>query len=130
MDLNQISIIGFLGKDAEVSSTSNQTPVTKFSLATNKTWKDDNGNTQSRTQWHSIVGFGKWPANLAPYLVKGAHVFVQGELITRKYEKTIEVSAGKKNIEVKVEQLAVEIRPESISLLDRRSDANEDGSPA
>jgi single-strand DNA-binding protein len=124
MDLNQISIIGYLGSDAKTSSTAGGTQVTKFSVATNKSWKDDNtGEWKSKSQWHNVVGYGDWPASLASRLIKGAHVFVQGELITREYERTVEVTAGKKNVEAKVMQLAVEIRPDRISLLDRKPDS-------
>jgi single stranded DNA-binding protein len=123
MDLNQISIIGYLGGDAKTSSTNGGTQVTKFSVATNKSWKDDNsGDWKSKSQWHNIVGYGDWPASLAARLVKGAHVFVQGELVTREYERTVEVTVGKKKVEAKVMQLAVEIRPDKISLLDRKPD--------
>jgi single-strand DNA-binding protein len=56
MDLNQISIIGYLGGDAKTSSTNGGTQVTKFSVATNKSWKDDNsGDWKSKSQWHNIV---------------------------------------------------------------------------
>jgi single-strand DNA-binding protein len=122
MDLNQISLLGYVGSDARVSSTTNGTQVTSFSVAVNKNWTDENGTRQSKTQWVNVTGYGKWPATIASRLVKGAHIFVQGELMTREYLKTIEVAFGKKKVEAQVKQLSVEIRPESILLLDRRPD--------
>ncbi|MGH9436515.1 MAG: single-stranded DNA-binding protein [Terriglobia bacterium] len=124
MNLNQLSIIGFTGKDASTNYLANGTPVTKFSVATKKSWKDENGAWKEKTQWHNVVAFGKGFAQLADRLVKGAHVFVQGELITREYERTIEVPAGKgKKIEHKIRQLVVEIKADTIRPLDR-SDSN------
>ena len=55
MNLNQLSIIAFLGKDAETKSLPNGTPVVKFSAATKRSWKDDNNEWQEKTQWHQVV---------------------------------------------------------------------------
>ncbi len=55
MNLNQLSIIGFLGKDAEQKSLPNGTSVVKFSVATKRSWKDTNDEWQERTQWHQVV---------------------------------------------------------------------------
>ena len=52
MNLNQLSIIAFLGKDAETKFLPNGTPVVKFSAATKRSWKDDNNEWQEKTQWH------------------------------------------------------------------------------
>jgi len=71
MNLNQLSIIGFVGKNAETKSLPNGTPVTKFSVATKKSWKDENDAWQQKTQWHNVVAFGKSFAQSADRLVKG-----------------------------------------------------------
>jgi single stranded DNA-binding protein len=55
MNLNQLSIIGFLGKDVEKKALPNGTPVVKFSVATKRSWKDDNNEWQEKTQWHQVV---------------------------------------------------------------------------
>jgi single-strand DNA-binding protein len=120
MNLNQLSIIGFVGKNAETKYLPNGTPVTKFSVATRRSWKDENDTWQEKTQWHNVVAFGKSFAQLADRLVKGAHVFVQGELTTREYDRTIKVSTGKgKSIEHTIQQLAVELKADTIRTLDR-----------
>jgi len=120
MNLNQLSIIGFVGKNAETKSLPNGTPVTKFSVATKRSWKDENDTWQEKTQWHNVVAFGKSFAQLADRLVKGAHVFVQGELTTREYDRTINVPTGKgKSIEHTIQQLVVELKAETIRTLDR-----------
>ena len=56
MNLNQLSIIGFLGKDAENKALPNGTPVVKFSVAAKRSWKDNNDEWQERTQWHHCGG--------------------------------------------------------------------------
>ena len=121
MNLNQLSIIGFLGKDAEQKSLQNGTSVVKFSVATKRSWKDTNDEWQERTQWHQVVGFGDGFAKLAERLAKGAHVFVQGELTTREYDRTIKVPNGKKVIEHQMKQLVVELKADTIRILDRSS---------
>ena len=120
MNLNQLSIIGFIGKDAETKYLPNGTPVTKFSVATKKSWKDENNEWKEKTQWHNVVAFGKGFEQLADRLVKGAHVFVQGELTTREYDRTIKVSTGKgKSIEHTIQQTIVELKADTIRMLDR-----------
>jgi single-strand DNA-binding protein len=82
--LNQVHLIGRLGKDAELSHTQGGTAVTKFSLATDRRWKDASGEWKEETDWHELV---QWKAeNVAPYLVKGAQVYVEGRLQTRSWE--------------------------------------------
>jgi single-strand DNA-binding protein len=122
MNFNQLTTIGFIGKNAETNQLANGTPVTKFSVATTRAWKDDKGEWKTRTQWHNVVAFGQGFAQLAPRLSKGAHVFVQGELTTREYELTIQVSSGKKTIEHVIQLLVVELKAETVRLLDRASE--------
>jgi single-strand DNA-binding protein len=129
MNLNQLMIIGFIGKQAETKYLPNGTPVVKFSVATKKSWKDDNDVWRDKTQWHPVVAFGKGFEQMTPRLVKGAHVFVQGELSTREYERTIQVPNGKKTIEHVIQQLMVELKADTIRLLDR-SPANAEPSDA
>ena len=84
-DLNRIVLLGHLGADATQKSST--APVT-FNLATTSRWKDNAGERQSRTEWHTIVVFnnlGKYAARLK----KGDRVYVEGELRTNKYEKTV-----------------------------------------
>jgi single-strand DNA-binding protein len=130
VNLNQLSIIAFLGKDAETKFLPNGTPVVKFSAATKRSWKDDNNEWQEKTQWHQVVGFGDGFAKLAERLVKGTHVFVQGELTTREYDRTIKVPNGKKVIEHVMKQLVVELKADTIRILDRSSNGERDAAEA
>jgi single-strand DNA-binding protein len=127
MNLNQLTIIGFMGRNAETKELPNGTAVTKFSVATTRSWKDDKGEWKNKTQWHNIFACGRRFAQLAPLLAKGAHVFVQGELSTREYERTIGIPNGKKSIEHVIQQLAVELKADTIRILDRtgNSEASE-----
>jgi single-strand DNA-binding protein len=129
MNLNQLTIIGFIGCNAETKQLPNGSVVIKFSVATTKKWKDDKGEWKEKTQWHAVVGFGQGFAHLAPRLLKGAHVLMQGELTTREYDRTITVPAGKKSVEHVIQQLAVELKADTIRILDR-SGSSESSEPA
>ena len=126
MNLNQLSIIGFVGQSAETKSLPNGTPVTKFSVATKRAWTDENGTWQHRTQWHNVVAFGTTFAQMSDRLVKGAHLFVQGELTTREYDRTIAVPVGDgRTVEHTIPQLVVELKADTIRLMDRSIGARE-----
>lgn len=130
MNLNQLTIIGFIGKNAETKNLPNGTPVLKFSVATKKSWKDENNEWKDRTQWHNVVAFGKGFEQMTDRLIKGAHVFVQGELSTREYNRSIQVPTGKKTIEHVVPQLVVELKADTVRLLDRTSSNGEQNDAA
>jgi single-strand DNA-binding protein len=119
MNLNQLTIIGFIGRNAETKQLPNDTAVTRFSVATTKSWKDDKGEWNERTQWHNALAYGQGFAQMALRLVKGTHVFVQGELSTRQYERMITVPNGQKSIQHVIQQLAVELKADTIRILDR-----------
>ena len=87
MYLNRITLIGFLGGDAE-KKVSNAMNIAVFSLATKMSWKNDAGTWESRTEWHRCVGFGKL-ADFAGTLVKGAHVAIEGELRSHNYQREV-----------------------------------------
>ena len=130
MNYNQLTIIGYLGKNAETKQLPNGTPVTKFSVATTRSWKNDKGEWTDKTQWHTVVAYGRGFAQVVPRLTKGAHVFVQGELTTREYDRTIQVPSGKKTIEHVVQQLAVELKADTIRLLERTSNSGTSEAPS
>ena len=81
---NKVTLIGFLGSDAEVRTNDNRS-FTTLSLATKSSYKKD-GKYISHTEWHRCVVFGKL-SEFAGTLKKGAHVQVEGELRSREYEK-------------------------------------------
>ena len=83
--VNKVILIGHLGRDAETAYTASQVAVTKFSVATNRRWKDQQtGEWKEETDWSRVV---LWRGeNVAPYLTKGKQVYVEGRLQTRSYD--------------------------------------------
>ncbi len=84
---NRLSLIGFSGKEPEQKTTKNGTAYTVFSLATKTSWKNENDEWESRTEWHRIVVWSKKLVEFALELPKGAHLQVEGELRSYEYEK-------------------------------------------
>ncbi len=81
---NRISLIGFVGNDAQTKNTQNGT-VASFSVATKFSWRTPQGGYDSRTEWHRCTVWGKL-AEFAGKLAKGDHVLVEGELRYREYK--------------------------------------------
>lgn len=83
--VNKVILIGRLGRDAETAYTASQVAVTKFSVATNRRWKDQqSGEWKEETNWTNVV---LWRGeNVAPYLTKGTQLYVEGRIQTRSYE--------------------------------------------
>ncbi|HYC55470.1 MAG TPA: single-stranded DNA-binding protein [Candidatus Binatia bacterium] len=83
--LNKVMILGNLGQDPELRNTSGGKAVTTLRVATNESWMDASGQRQERTEWHSVVVWGRQAENCKQYLSKGRSVFVEGRLQTRKW---------------------------------------------
>jgi len=85
--VNKVILIGNLGKDPEVRSMQNGGKVVNLSIATSETWRDKNsGERQEKTEWHRVVIFNEKLGEVAEkYLKKGAKVYVEGALQTRKW---------------------------------------------
>ena len=86
MSLNKCMIIGNLGRDPEMRYTSTQQAVTQFSVATNRNFRDQQGEWQSETEWFRVVVWGDQGERVAEYLRKGHKVYVEGRLQTRQWE--------------------------------------------
>ena len=86
--LNKVLLIGRLGANPEIKQMVNGKNVARFSLATSQTWKDKNtGEKKEKTEWHRIVVFNEGLVNLVQqYLKKGAQIYVEGQLSTRKWK--------------------------------------------
>jgi single-strand DNA-binding protein len=87
MYINRLTIMGFLGNDAEKKSTASGKTFTQFSIATKSSWKDEKGEWQSITEWHRAIVWGEKLAEFAATLKKGAHVHVEGQIRSREFEK-------------------------------------------
>lgn len=85
--VNKVILIGNLGQDPEVRYTPNGSAVCNLSLATTETWKDrDSGDRQEKTEWHRLVFFGRLAEIVGEYLRKGASIYAEGRLQTRKWQ--------------------------------------------
>ncbi len=83
--VNKVLLIGHLGRDAETKFTPAGAAVTRFSVATNRRWKDQqSGEWKEQTDWTNVSVWRK--ENLANYLVKGTQVYVEGRIQTRSYD--------------------------------------------
>ena len=84
--VNKVFLLGNLGRDPEVRSTSSGQPVANFSVATSRKWKDRDGQLQEQTEWHNVVCFGRQAEVAGQYLTKGKQVFVEGRIQTRSWD--------------------------------------------
>ncbi|MGH9397927.1 MAG: single-stranded DNA-binding protein, partial [Terriglobia bacterium] len=114
MYYNITILVGYLGSDAEQRETKSGAKYTVLSLATKRSWKNAQGEYESRTYWHRAVAWNRL-AEFAATLKKGMHVQLVGQLRTRVYEK--ECGNHKKFI---VKQHVCEIALQTIPKLDRR----------
>ena len=84
--VNKAIIVGNLGADPETREAGNST-VCNFRVATNESYKDSTGMLVDKTEWHSVVAWGKLAEICGTYLKKGSQVCIEGSLQTRSYEK-------------------------------------------
>jgi single-strand DNA-binding protein len=86
--LNKVLLIGRLGADPEIKQMVNGKSVARLSLATSQTWKDKStGERKEKTEWHRVVVFNEGLVNVVKqYLKKGAQVYIEGQLSTRKWK--------------------------------------------
>jgi single-strand DNA-binding protein len=85
MSVNKVLLIGHLGKDPEVRYMTNGEAVANVSLATSESWKDKEGKKQEKTDWHNIVMYRRLAEIAGEYLKKGALIYVEGRIQTRKF---------------------------------------------
>jgi single-strand DNA-binding protein len=83
--LNKIMLIGNLGKEPELQVTSDGTPLTRFSLAVNRSYKSSSGEKVEETEWFNIVAWRQLAEICERYLHKGSKVYIEGRLTQRKY---------------------------------------------
>ena len=87
MYLNKATIIGNLTRDPELKALPSGQKVASFSIATNRTWKDNNGAKQEAVEYHNVIAFGKQAEVIAQYCTKGSQLLVEGRIQTRSWEK-------------------------------------------
>ena len=86
--VNKVILVGNLGKDPEIRRTQDGRPIANLRIATSETWRDKStGERREKTEWHSVVIFNENLCKIAEqYLKKGAKVFIEGQLQTRKWQ--------------------------------------------
>ena len=85
-NLNKVTLIGRLGQDPEIRYTQSGSAVANVTIATNDYWTDKQGEKQEKTEWHSLVLWGKLADLAQSYLKKGSQVYIEGRLQTRDWE--------------------------------------------
>lgn len=117
--LNQVFIIGRLGKDPELRYTQSGSPVCSLSVATDESYTDKEGNRQERVEWHRITAFQRTAENCANFLAKGSLVHISGSLQTRKWQD----QQGQ-------DRFTTEIKADRVQFLDRKGDNQGGGQKA
>ncbi len=120
--INKIILIGNLGADPEIRSTSTGGEFVRLSVATSDSWRDKNtGERRERTEWHRVVIFDEFLGNLAKqYLRKGSKVYLVGQIQTRKWQD--DAGEDKYTTEVVLRQYQGEL-----TMLDGRSEGGPGG---
>lgn len=122
MYLNKAVIIGNLTRDPEQRALPSGVAVTSFSVATNRVYKDKDGNRQEQTEYHNIVVFGRQAETAGQYLKKGQSVLVEGRMQTRSWEQD-----GVKKYRTEIIADSVQFGPKAgASTGDEQSSPNED----
>ena len=86
MSVNKVILVGRLGRDPETRYTGGGQAVANFSVATDESYKDKNGERQKRTEWHKIVVWGKQAEIAQRYLKKGSLIFIEGRIQSREWQ--------------------------------------------
>lgn len=87
--VNKVILLGNVGKDPEIRNTQDGRPIANFSIATSERWRDKaSGEQKEKTEWHNVVVFNENIAKVVEqYVKKGAKIYVEGQMQTRKWEK-------------------------------------------
>jgi len=83
---NKVQLIGNLGNDPEIITLESGQKLAKFSLATNESYKDSDGQKQTKTDWHNLIAWGKTADIVEKYITKGKEIVIEGKLTNRSYE--------------------------------------------
>ena len=98
MYINKVTLYGNLTRDPELKSLPSGIKVVSFGMATNRNYKDKDGNKKDATEFHNVVSFGRQAEVIAQYLKKGRPVYVEGRLQTRSWDG----ADGKKNYRTEI----------------------------
>ena len=114
--INKVILIGNTGKDPEYKTLQDGTPVAKLAIATTENYRLKNGDSQSRTEWHTIIVWRGLATFAKEYIRKGSLLYVEGKLRNRQYED----KEGHK-------KFMTEVVANQIIMLDKKVKATEEG---
>lgn len=115
--INKVTLVGRLGKDPEVRHFDNNSSVCNFTLATNETYTDKDGNRIEQTEWHNLAIWKKGLIDVAEkYLGKGQLIYIEGKLRTRNWED----QSGAK-------RYSTEVVVDNFKMLERKEDSSQQG---
>ncbi|MDB2550806.1 single-stranded DNA-binding protein [Rickettsiales bacterium] len=119
MTINKVILVGNLGNDPEIRSTSDGREIANLSLATSEFWKDKNtGERKSKTEWHRVVIFSQGLVGIVKnYLKKGSKIYIEGQLQTRKWVD----NAG---VEKYTTEVVLQNYNSTLSMLDNKQDSS------
>lgn len=117
--VNKVILVGRLGEDPTVRYMPNGNAVANFRIATSESWKDQQGQVQERTEWHSIVVYRRLAEIAGEYLKKGSRVYVEGKLQTNKWQ---DQATGQ-------DRYRTEINASEFQMLDSRNSNNGNQQP-
>ena len=121
MSLNKVQLIGHLGNDPELRATQDGREIASFSLATAESWKDKQGERQSKTEWHKVVVFSQGLVKVIKnYVKKGSKLYIEGQLQTRKW-------TDKEGVERYVTEIVMQNFNSNLIMLDSKN-SNQDSS--
>lgn len=125
MYINKAFVFGNLTRDPELRSLPSGKAVTSFSVATNRVWKDQEGNKKESAEFHNIVVFGRQAETVAQYLKKGSSVYVEGRMQTRSWEG----QDGVKKYRTEIIADRVQFGPKSSGGSQAPAEKNDGGAP-
>ncbi|OQB44241.1 MAG: Single-stranded DNA-binding protein [Parcubacteria group bacterium ADurb.Bin159] len=111
MNVNKAIILGNVTKDPQMRTTPNGQNVCSFSVATNRYWKDKDGNSQKEPEFHNVVCWGRLAEIASSYLKKGGLVYIEGRLQTRSWDDKTKDGVKHSRTEIVAEKLQLGPRP-------------------
>jgi single-strand DNA-binding protein len=123
MSINKVILVGNVGNDPEIRSTSDGREIANFSLATSDSWKDKNsGEKKEKTEWHRVVVFSSGLVGVIKnYVKKGAKLYLEGSLQTRKW-------TDKDGVEKYTTEIVLQNYNSTLQILDSRNNQGNSGS--
>ncbi len=126
--INRVTLVGNLGKDPELKTLADGTPLVKMAIATTETYRLKDGSSQTQTEWHTVVAWRGLATVAGQYLHKGSLVYIEGKIRYRQYE---DKEGAKKHItEIVADQLIMlDKKPSGTQQTDNNEDISNEPPP-